>query len=121
MTGITGAILGVPVLNVLRVTDPRIAGLLLGVAGHGIGTARALQICEEAGAVAGLGMCLSGILTAFVLPPFFPFLCGDGCSMSADPTLKTDACGVDATGIAPKNLTTALALPTRNAPELLRT
>jgi predicted murein hydrolase (TIGR00659 family) len=74
MTGITGAILGVPVLNVLRVNDPQIAGLSMGVAGHGIGIARALQICEEAGAVAGLGMCLNGILTAFVLPPLFSLL-----------------------------------------------
>ncbi|MDP1718450.1 MAG: LrgB family protein, partial [Burkholderiales bacterium] len=34
----------------------------------GIGTARAFQVSEEAGAFAGLGMGLNGLLTAILMP-----------------------------------------------------
>lgn len=49
-------------------------GFALGVASHGIGTARAFQVSEEAGAFAGLGMGLNGVLTAFVVPILLPVL-----------------------------------------------
>ena len=42
-------------------------GLALGVAAHGIGTVRALQISEVAGAFAGLAMSLNGIATSLLL------------------------------------------------------
>ncbi|SAK91922.1 LrgB family protein [Caballeronia catudaia] len=74
MTGITGAVIAVPVLRLLRVRRPEIVGLAMGLAGHGIATARALQISEEAGAFAGLGMSLNGVLTACALPVLYPML-----------------------------------------------
>ena len=39
-----------------------------GIAAHGIGTARAFQVNQEAGAFAALGMGLNGILTAVLVP-----------------------------------------------------
>ncbi|VXC86084.1 LrgB family protein [Burkholderia sp. 8Y] len=74
MTGITGAIIAVPILRLLRVKRPEFVGLAMGLAGHGIATARALQISEEAGAFAGLGMCLNGVLTASFVPLLYPML-----------------------------------------------
>jgi putative effector of murein hydrolase len=68
MTGITGAVIGPFVTRQMGVSDPRAVGLAMGIASHGIGTARALQIGEAAGAFAGLGMSLNGILTAILLP-----------------------------------------------------
>jgi putative effector of murein hydrolase len=41
----------------------------MGLAAHGVGTARAFQIHPTAGAFAALGMGLNGMLTAFWLPP----------------------------------------------------
>ena len=41
---------------------------MIGVASHGIGTARAFENSEEAGAFSGLGMGLNGILTAILIP-----------------------------------------------------
>jgi predicted murein hydrolase (TIGR00659 family) len=67
-TGITGAILGPWLSKLLRLRDDRVTGLAIGIASHGIGTARALQISEVAGAFAGLGMGLNGISTAVLLP-----------------------------------------------------
>ena len=68
MTGITGAVIGPFVTRQMGVSDPRAVGLAMGIASHGIGTARALQMGETAGAFAGLGMSLNGILTAILLP-----------------------------------------------------
>lgn len=68
MTGIIGAVLGVMVLDRCKISDPRARGLALGVAAHGIGTARALQDSEIAGAFAGLAIGLNGGLTALLVP-----------------------------------------------------
>ena len=67
-TGIVGAVLGPPLLRALKVRDDAVAGFAIGVAAHGIGTARALQISVTAGAFAGLAMGLNGLLTALLLP-----------------------------------------------------
>ena len=68
LTGIVGATLGGSVLNLIRVTDWRARGFGMGVAAHGIGTARALQVNETAGAFSGLAMGLNGLATAVLLP-----------------------------------------------------
>lgn len=67
-TGIAGAVLGPIVLDRIGVTDERARGFALGVASHAIGTARALQISDRAGAFAGLGMVLNAILTIAAAP-----------------------------------------------------
>jgi len=41
---------------------------LLGVTAHGIGTARAFQESEQAGAFSGLAMGLNTLVTALLLP-----------------------------------------------------
>lgn len=68
LTGIIGAIVATPLLNLLGVRDWRARGLAVGVAAHGIGTARAFQVHPVAGAFAGLGMGLNAVLTAFLAP-----------------------------------------------------
>lgn len=68
LTGITGAVVATPLLNAMGLTDWRARGFAVGVAAHGIGTARALQVHPVAGAFAGLGMGLNAVLTAFLAP-----------------------------------------------------
>ncbi len=68
LTGITGAIVATPLLNAVGVRDWRARGFAVGVASHGIGTARAFQVNETAGAFAGIGMGLNALLTALVAP-----------------------------------------------------
>lgn len=68
LTGITGAVIGVPLLRALGEHDPATKGYAVGVAAHGLGTARAFQHSEAAGAFAGLGMGLNGALTALLVP-----------------------------------------------------
>jgi len=68
LTGMTGAMLGTWTLNLLRIGDWRARGLAVGVAAHGIGTARAILVHPVAGAFAGLAMGLNGVATALLLP-----------------------------------------------------
>ncbi|MGV8952410.1 MAG: LrgB family protein [Cypionkella sp.] len=68
LTGITGAVVATPLLNLLRIKDWRARGFATGVAAHGIGTARAFQVHPTAGAFAGLGMGLNAVLTAIIAP-----------------------------------------------------
>jgi predicted murein hydrolase (TIGR00659 family) len=67
-TGVLGAILANKVFAIIRVGDAAIRGFSLGVASHGIGTARAFQLNEQTGAFAALAMGLNGLLTALLLP-----------------------------------------------------
>jgi|TARA_B110000503_G_scaffold38150_2_gene62594 predicted murein hydrolase (TIGR00659 family) len=75
-TGITGAIIATPLLNLLRITDWRARGFAVGVASHGIGTARAFQVNETAGAFSGVGMGLNALLTALIAPIIAQWLLG---------------------------------------------
>lgn len=68
LTGITGAIIATPLLNLLRIRDWRARGFATGIASHGIGTARAFQVNEQAGAFAGTGMGLNALATAILAP-----------------------------------------------------
>lgn len=68
VTGIIGALVVTPLMNALRIRDWRARGFATGVAAHGIGTARALQVHPQAGAFAGIGMALNALLTALLAP-----------------------------------------------------
>jgi predicted murein hydrolase (TIGR00659 family) len=68
LTGVLGAIIATPLLNLLGVRDWRARGFAVGIASHGIGTARAFQVNETAGAFAGIGMGLNALLTAIAAP-----------------------------------------------------
>ena len=73
LTGILGSVVVTPLMNALRITDYAARGFAVGVASHGIGTARAFQVSEEAGTFAGIAMGLNGALTALVFL-LFPLL-----------------------------------------------
>lgn len=68
ITGITGAVLGTKLFEWLRVTDDTAKGIAMGVAAHGIGTARAFQVSPQMGAFSGLAMALSAFATALLVP-----------------------------------------------------
>jgi len=76
LTGITGAMLGPPLLNRLGITDMAARGLAMGTASHGIGTARALQVNEVAGAFAGLAMGLNALASALLIPTVWHLVFG---------------------------------------------
>lgn len=68
LTGIAGAIMATPLLNALGLRDWRARGFAVGVAAHGIGTARAFQAHPLAGSFAGIALGLNGLVTAILAP-----------------------------------------------------
>ena len=57
-----------PLLNLLRLRDPAGRGFSVGIAAHGIGTARAFQLNETAGTFAGIGMAASTLVASVLVP-----------------------------------------------------
>lgn len=68
LTGIIGAVIVTPLMSLLRIEDWRARGFSVGVASHGIGTARAFQVNPTAGAYAGIAMALNALLTSMIVP-----------------------------------------------------
>lgn len=68
LTGVAGAVAAPSLLNRLHIQDDAVKGMAIGVAAHGIGTARALQISSLAGAFAGLAIGLNALLTTLLAP-----------------------------------------------------
>lgn len=71
LAGFGGVVIARPLLNLLRVQDPAVRGFSLGLTAHALGTARALQHNETAGAFAALGMAMNGVATPLLLPLLF--------------------------------------------------
>ena len=74
LTGIFGAIFAAGILKRVGVKDEASVGFALGLASHGIGTARAFQLGEQTGAFAALAMGLNGLFTAITLPWLLPLM-----------------------------------------------
>ncbi|MGO1501133.1 MAG: LrgB family protein [Marinobacter sp.] len=71
ITGVVAALFVDLLAKWASVKDERILGFALGLNGHAIGTARAFEISHTAGAFASLGMGLTGVFTALILPLVF--------------------------------------------------
>lgn len=68
MTGILGALVVTPLMDALGIRDYRARGFAVGLASHGIGTARAFQVDPVAGTFAGVAIGLNAVMTALVVP-----------------------------------------------------
>jgi predicted murein hydrolase (TIGR00659 family) len=68
VTGIGGAIIATPLLDLLRIRNPAVRGFAVGITAHAIGTARALQVGDVNGAFAALALALNGVATALLVP-----------------------------------------------------
>lgn len=67
-TGVMGAVIVTPLMNALKITDYAARGFAVGLASHGIGTARAFAVDEIAGTFAGIAMGLNGVATSLLVP-----------------------------------------------------
>lgn len=63
ITGVLGNILAEPVCRLFAITHPIAKGIGIGTASHAIGTARAMELGPVEGAMSGLSIAVSGILT----------------------------------------------------------
>lgn len=63
LTGIFGNVIGEKVFSLLRIKSPVAKGLALGSASHAIGTSKAIELGETEGAISGLAIAVSGLIT----------------------------------------------------------
>ena len=74
ITGIMGASFGTFALDFLKLKDMSARGFGLGLASHGLGTARAMSRNETAGVFAALALGLNGIATSILVPLLFKLI-----------------------------------------------
>ncbi|MBM5787071.1 MAG: LrgB family protein [Candidatus Fonsibacter sp.] len=74
LTGIMGATFGTFALDFLKLKDMTARGFGIGLASHGIGTARAMSRNETAGVFSALALGLNGIATSILVPLLFKVL-----------------------------------------------
>jgi predicted murein hydrolase (TIGR00659 family) len=68
ITGIVGALIVTPFMNLMRIRDYAARGFAVGLTSHGIGTARAYEVDETAGLFAGIAMALNAVATSAMVP-----------------------------------------------------
>jgi putative effector of murein hydrolase len=58
-------------IKLFRLKDPVAAGIAMGSSGHAIGTAAALELGETEGAMSGLALSITGIITSLIFVIMF--------------------------------------------------
>lgn len=74
ITGVLGNMFGELVCRLFHITEPISKGLAYGASAHAIGTAKAIEIGKVEGAMSGLAIAVSGILTVILAPVFAGFM-----------------------------------------------
>jgi predicted murein hydrolase (TIGR00659 family) len=70
LTGICGALVVTPLMNAMHIKDFSARGFAVGLASHGIGTARAYAVDPVAGLFSGIAMGLNAVLTSLIVHLF---------------------------------------------------
>lgn len=73
-TGLLGAMIYPYVFKVFRIKHPVAKGVALGTSAHALGTAKAVEIGDQEGAMSGLSIGLAGLVTVFLVPLVLSFL-----------------------------------------------
>ena len=74
LTGILGAIISPIVFKIGNINNPVAKGIALGTSAHALGTTKALEMGEVEGAMSGLSIGISGIITVILIPIIINFM-----------------------------------------------
>lgn len=74
ITGILGNLMGEYILKIFKIKHPISKGLAIGTAAHAVGTTKALEMGEVEGAMSGLSVAVSGLITVVLAGAFVNFL-----------------------------------------------
>ena len=66
ITGITGALMSPLLIKFFRVKKRTAAGVAIGTSSHGFGTSKALEIGEVEGAMSGISIGITGLMTVII-------------------------------------------------------
>ncbi len=70
LTGNLGNAIAEPVIRIFHIDDPVARGVAIGSSSHAVGTAKALEIGEIEGAISGLSLAVTGLISVVVAPIF---------------------------------------------------
>lgn len=68
LTGVIGSIIGPSLYSIFKINDEVAMGIAMGASSHAVGTAKSMELGEIEGAMSGLTMAISGIITVFLAP-----------------------------------------------------
>jgi putative effector of murein hydrolase len=74
ITGVLGNLLAPLICRLARITEPVAKGIAIGSSSHAMGTARAMEMGETEGAMSGLSIAVSGLLTVIGASVFSAFI-----------------------------------------------
>lgn len=74
ITGILGNVFATTICRVFRITQPIAKGIAIGSSSHAIGTSKAIEIGETEGAMSGLSIAVSGLMTVAAASIFAEFI-----------------------------------------------
>ena len=74
ITGVLGSVIAEGFLKLFKITDPCAKGIAIGTASHAVGTSKAMEIGKTEGAMSGLSIVVSGLLTVVGASVFASFL-----------------------------------------------
>lgn len=74
LTGILGAIISPIIFKIGKINNPVAKGIALGTSAHALGTTKALEMGEAEGAMSGLSIGISGIITVILIPIIINFM-----------------------------------------------
>ena len=70
VTGIFGNVMAEIVCKLFRINEPVAKGIAIGTSSHAVGTAKAMEMGQEEGAMSSLAIAVAGILTAVLISVF---------------------------------------------------
>ncbi|MGL6104768.1 LrgB family protein [Romboutsia sp.] len=68
LTGILGAMISPLIFKIGKIKHPIAKGIALGTSAHALGTSKALEMGEVEGAMSGLAIGISGLITVIIIP-----------------------------------------------------
>lgn len=74
ITGNFGNLFAVQICRIFRITEPVAKGVAIGTASHAMGTSKALEIGAVEGAMSGLSIGVTGLMTVIFAPVFAGFI-----------------------------------------------
>ena len=74
LTGILGAIISPIIFKIGKINNPVAKGIAIGTSAHALGTTKALEMGEVEGAMSGLSIGISGIITVILIPIIINFM-----------------------------------------------
>ena len=66
LTGIVGAVLAPSLIRLFKIDNSVAAGVAIGASSHAVGTSKAIEIGETEGAMSGIAIGISGIITVLL-------------------------------------------------------